>query len=320
MATVTRVTTSRRRVLQSGLAWAAVPSLARVLEADDGPRRSSRTLVLLHLSGGNDGLNTIVPYRDPLYHELRPSLSAVAGHVLDIDGRFGFHPAFSGMARLFEAGRLAVVHGVGSPQPDYSHVGSCRIWTTGETDPGAAGDWWERVIPTGAEPHAALSVPLPHRPGEARRVLRDTLRRLRTPGCPPLIRARIGGFDTHERQLDAHACVLSELGDALFEFQAGLEQSGHADRVLLMAWSEFGRRPAENAAAGTDHGAAGPVFLMGRAVSGGLWGEPPSLDALDEFGNLQATTDFRDVCRTLAADWLGRPMPHGPAGAVLKII
>jgi uncharacterized protein (DUF1501 family) len=129
--------------------------------------------------------------------------------------------------------------------------------------------------------------------------------------APALTFASVGGFDTHEDQLPQHAEVLRELGDGLAAFQQEIEQRGAAERVLLAAWSEFGRRPAENAAGGTDHGAAGLVLLVGRHVRGGVYGRAPSLLETD-FGNLVPTVDFRSVHALLAERWLGVPAGKVP--------
>ncbi|MBI4581304.1 MAG: DUF1501 domain-containing protein [Planctomycetes bacterium] len=324
-------TPSRRNLLRAGAAGVLLPSAVSFGRPTGARERTDRTLVLLHLSGGNDGLNTIVPYADPLYHELRPRLSSVAPYVLAIDGRWGFHPALAGLARLFDQGRLAVVHGVGHPAPDYSHVGSCHMWATGNGAAGADRGWWddvvERVAPVAGRPVVCVGRPpvatmvsprlcriaggltsprrgpVAYRPGAIAATLATAARVILSPQPPPIVLATVGGFDTHEDQLARHATVLRELGDGLAEFHHELEVRGAADRVVLMAWSEFGRRPAENATGGTDHGSAGPVLLLGRPVRGGLYATPPSLHATD-FGNLIPTVDFRIVYQGLAR-WLG---------------
>jgi uncharacterized protein (DUF1501 family) len=115
----------------------------------------------------------------------------------------------------------------------------------------------------------------------------------------------IGGYDTHAKQSGDHAALLSDLSSSLAAFQADLETRKLDDRVLLMAWSEFGRRAAENASGGTDHGKAGLVLMMGSRVRGGLFGEPPDLGRLDD-GDLPSRVDFRSVYSTVIRDWFGR--------------
>jgi len=120
-----------------------------------------------------------------------------------------------------------------------------------------------------------------------------------------------GGFDTHAGQANAHERLMGELNDALTAFAADLKQQGNFDRVLLITFSEFGRRVAENANGGTDHGAAAPMFIVGGAVKPGLFGKCPSLTDLD-YGDLKFNTDFRSVYGTLLDQWL-----HAPSQIVL---
>jgi uncharacterized protein (DUF1501 family) len=114
---------------------------------------------------------------------------------------------------------------------------------------------------------------------------------------------RLSGFDTHSRQGDAHAALLTELGGALAAFQADLGKMGQSDRVLTVTYSEFGRRVRENRSLGTDHGAAAPMFVMGGKVRGGIFGKHPDLGDLDR-GDLRFHTDFRQVYATVLDDWL----------------
>jgi uncharacterized protein (DUF1501 family) len=116
----------------------------------------------------------------------------------------------------------------------------------------------------------------------------------------------IGGFDTHINQPNVLNNLLRQTSDALYAFWQDINAHGHGDDVLVMTWSEFGRRVRENAQAGTDHGSSGPMFLLGNAVKGGFYGEPPSLRDLDN-GNLRHTTDFRSVYATVLERWLEAP-------------
>lgn len=340
---------TRRGVLTAGLACGFWPGTS-LLVAGDAPARS-RTLVLLHLSGGNDGLNTIIPVTDPLYREMRPRLSEAARDAIAIDAKMAFHPALRGLARLYDQGRMAIVQGVGCAVPDYSHRGSCLAWSRGEVssgerstrdpstgelwaagaDPPASRPWWDAcvepisravappVVAVGGWPAAELvsprfvrlaggvqartaGNPCEYKPGAIERTLDGVVRVLRAPGPPQLVLATVGGFDTHTDQLVQHDRVLRELDNALGAFQQEVEATGLAGRVLLAAWSEFGRRIAENAIGGTDHGSAGPVFLLGDAVRGGLYGQTPSLERTD-FGNLVATASVGSVFEMLA-DWV----------------
>ena len=115
-----------------------------------------------------------------------------------------------------------------------------------------------------------------------------------------------GGFDTHNQQVNSHDRLLAQLDGALKSFFADLKQQGNDKRVVLMTFSEFGRRVAENASAGTDHGKASCLFVAGPGVKGGLHGKHPSLTDLHE-GDIKHTVDFRSVYGTLLTDWLKSP-------------
>jgi len=115
-----------------------------------------------------------------------------------------------------------------------------------------------------------------------------------------------GGFDTHAGQVNAHERLMGELNDALSAFATDLKQQGNFDRVLLITFSEFGRRLVENANGGTDHGAAAPMFIVGGTVKPGLFGKYPSLSDLD-YGDLKFNTDFRSVYGTVLDKWLRAP-------------
>ncbi len=356
--------------------------------ADSSPRNDA-ILVVVQLTGGNDGLNTIVPYRDDDYRKARPKLGIPAADVLAINDQLGFHPAARGLADLLEQGQLAIVQGVGYPEPNRSHFESMDIWHTclrkgGPRTTGWLGRLLDEVgqsagsdapaIHVGAEKQplalAARAVRVPsfaspeafkleggddqpvrdlvggmqqHEPAAADPLLgflessttsafaaseritaalgndaspiaypeSDLATRLKT--IAQLIDAglstrvyyvELDGFDTHSQQAAAHAALLRQFGDALRAFHDDLAHRGHGDRVLTASFSEFGRRVAENASAGTDHGAAAPVFLCGAPVRPGVVGEHPSLADLDD-GDLKFHTDFRQVYAAILDRWLG---------------
>ncbi|HZQ77813.1 MAG TPA: DUF1501 domain-containing protein [Acidimicrobiia bacterium] len=344
-------------------------------------------LVVVTLYGGNDGLNTLIPATDSRYRAGRPTLGYQPSEVLALADGLGLHPALSGMKSLWDAGRLAVVRGVGYPDPVLSHFRSMDIWqsgspTTAETT-GIFGRWLDA---TGTDPMRAVNVggPLPlllrgekssgsslsptgaasagatgaldtalaalDRPGPERSELANLVARSGSdrltvehriadllgpsagPGPTPaasgragglagplelaarLIRAgsptrlyhvAVNGFDNHTNEKQAHARVLADLDAGVGGFFTALAGSPAGDDVVLVAYSEFGRRVAENASGGTDHGTAAPVFVAGRPVHGGRFvGDEPSLADLDD-GNLRFTTDYRAVFATLLADVIG---------------
>lgn len=134
---------SRRDLLRAGLFGATglgVPGLWRQAAlASAGGAREDRTLVVVELAGGNDGLNTIVPYGDDAYHRARPNLAIAREDVLRIDPYWGFHPRMKGLRNLFSDGRVAIVHGCGYPNPSRSHF--------------SALEYWQTAVPRGAEPY-----------------------------------------------------------------------------------------------------------------------------------------------------------------------
>ena len=133
--------------------------------------------------------------------------------------------------------------------------------------------------------------------------------------------ASLGGFDTHAGQLNSHERLMATLNDAVAALVADLKHQGNFDRVLLMTFSEFGRRVSENANAGTDHGAAAPMFLIGGGVKPGLIGKHPSLSDLDN-GDLKFGTDFRSVYASVLEQWLRAPsqLVLGRKFAMLPIV
>jgi uncharacterized protein (DUF1501 family) len=377
------LTTTLRGSTLLSLAPSVPAFLARTARAS-APERDARVLVVVQLSGGNDGINTVVPYRDEGYAKHRRALRLPSDRLCKINGDLGLHPALAGAAKLLDDGRLAIVQGVGYPNPTRSHFESMAYWHSGR--PGHKGEddsgWLGRALDGAARPadrspdslfvglqspahalrgrHAtaaalahlddlALAGDLPIRralsapaaPADLRgfvsRSLLDACTaadRLKEAGggrdggarypqtglasrlrlVARLLGAGFGtrvfyteqeGYDTHYSQLHVHAGLLGELGGALRAFLDDLASRKLAERVVVLVFSEFGRRVAENGSEGTDHGTAAPVLLAG-AVRPGLVGTAPSLLDLDG-GDLKAGIDFRRVYATILEDWLGIP-------------
>lgn len=371
----------RRALLGAGLAL-PFSAVRAALPATDSKRE--RILVVLEMSGGNDGLNTVVPYADDTYYRLRPKIGIRPDRVRRIDDRHGFNPGMSGFERLYKDGRLAIVHGCGYEQPSFSHFASMAFWHTAAPNSGEATGWIGRLAdalqPIGdpgfvvniastqslavrSRSHVPVVFDDPERfvrqaPFESRALLeRDTpqyddrnptrrylhdiaesarvssarvreacasyrtpvdygLLSMDLPKVAALIAAgvatrlyyvsyRNNAFDTHVHQADTHQRLLTYVSDAVAGFLRDMERIGRADDVVLMAFSEFGRRVPENANLGTDHGTAGPMFIAGKPVRGGQYGEPPNLALRTADDNLVHTTDFRRVYATLAQGWLG---------------
>ncbi|GIM93158.1 DUF1501 domain-containing protein [Paractinoplanes toevensis] len=155
------VITRRRFLAASGVAVAggvAAYSLRDILATAGDRDPAARTLVLVTLYGGNDGINTVIPYADPAYAAARPALAYDAGQVLRLDDAFGLNPAMTGLHQLYQDGKLAVVRGVGYPKPDRSHFRSMDIWQTGRPDRPENTGWLGRWLDAaGGDPRLAVS-------------------------------------------------------------------------------------------------------------------------------------------------------------------
>jgi uncharacterized protein (DUF1501 family) len=380
---------ARRDVLRAGvyglglgvLGWGTTPLLGSETQAaDDG-----RILVVVELSGANDGLNTVVPYADDAYYRARPKLGIRAQKLRTLDDHFGLQSTMAGFERLYKDGHLAIVHGVGYDHPSFSHFSSMAYWHTGAPNSGDAFGWLGRLAdgmdPKGSanflvnvEDHESLAVrarnhvPLvfnkpeefargalfeeqaalsriaaarsAHNPTEAflfdvassaqhaELHVREACAAYRTPVDYGLYRfglervaaliaagfpTRIyyvayphNAFDTHVTQADVHARILTYTSDHIAAFVQDMVRIGRGDDVAVMVFSEFGRRVAENANLGTDHGTAGLAFVVGQKARGGHYGAMPSLVDLDD-GNMRYTTDFRRVYATMVRSWMGYP-------------
>jgi uncharacterized protein (DUF1501 family) len=342
--------------------------------------------VVIQLDGGNDGLNTVVPYADDNYKRLRPKLAVEKSRVRRLNDAVGLNPVMRDAQDLFHEGRLAIVQGVGYPNPNKSHDVSRSIWETARFDPTEHNGigWIGRALDEGRAPKAggpssvlvgpeALPVTLRGRKSIAATlsnlddmVLADkskpavsgaaeesllafvrrsevdavaTADRLQQAAKPRpdsatlpygelpkrlalisrLIQSDFGarvyyavqtGYDTHVYQRETHERLLRELSDGLRFFLNELKQAKLDDRVVVMTFSEFGRRADENASEGTDHGTAAPVLLAGPKVKAGLHGTAPSLSKLKGV-DLVATLDFRQVYQAVLESWLR--LPAAPA-------
>jgi uncharacterized protein (DUF1501 family) len=355
------------------------------------PGAKDTILVVVQLTGGNDGLNMVIPYADAEYAKLRPTLKVPADQVKKLNDAIGLHPSMAGLAELHQDRALCVVQGVGYPNPSQSHFRSMDIWQAGSTAETLTEGWVGKALKnvrTGAF-HVASgneSAPLalsgsPIRvpsitsiedfqlkmaaasgvdkksqrqvieeaakvptsgPGLLDFVQKTALntyassQRLQEIGknyqpkspypqsalanrlklAAQLIDADLGariyyvsidGFDTHANQggvVGPQANLLAEVSGAITAFYKDLAARGHKDRLLVMTFSEFGRRAKENGSKGTDHGSAAPMLLVGGKVKAGPVGNHPSLTKL-EFGNLAHAIDFRQVYGSILDRWLG---------------
>ena len=348
-------------------------------------------LVVVQMGGGNDGLNTLVPFTEDAYYRARPTLAVPQKDVLRVTDTLGLHPNLGKVKGLYDKGAMAVIQGVGYPNPSRSHFKSMEIWHTADPEGrvvryGWIGRYFDSKCPVCEQPTVGVNVgpamPLAMKAESGNGVTLETpetfqwmpsmngigekeemeLFRLlnapatNEPGTIDFLRhtamnavisservreavgkykggieypnnrlgyglkliaqmiagnlstkvyyANMTGFDTHAAQRGVHEALLRELAEGVEAFYRDLEAQGNADRVLVLAFSEFGRRVAENGSAGTDHGMAAPMFVFGKRIKGGLYGQHPSLTDLVE-GDLRHAIDFRSVYATVLDKWLG---------------
>ena len=354
--------------------------------------QKSPVLVVLQLSGGNDYMNTIIPYTDPVYRDNRPAVGIPEDQVLPLEGDLGFHPSMGVMKDLYTQGNLAIIHGVGYPNSPRSHFRSMDIWHTCEPETMGTEGWLgqasrdldpnkENIVTTvsfGPSLFRALVSPgvpvacvdnldsyglLTGIAGEQERSQAlDTFERIYSPisgagavmdylgqtGLEAMQGADIlkvaperyssdveyadtlisrklkgiaqvhlanlgtrvfycdhGSFDSHANQAGLHGNLWTDVCNGINDFFADLRQHDAADNVIMLLFSEFGRRVHDNGS-GTDHGAAGVAFARGDAIKGGQYGEYPSRKASDlEQGDLVPNLDFRGLYSTVLEDWFG---------------
>ncbi len=373
-------------------------SLTQVATGKDNP-----ILVVLQLAGGNDGLNTVVPFTNDFYYKARPSIAVRANTVLKLNDQLGLNPSLAGFKALYDSGNLTVINGVGYPNPNRSHFRSTEIWQTAsdsnrfesegwlgkyfdnacqgcdatvgvnigirtpqsfvskqpfgvslqnpnsyrfmseekgndeelayrQMNQEESGDGGGSVGSVGGNVHTEMKpidflervsmdaqmssdkiLAIYNRVQSKAKYPQSPLGRdlqmvakLIDGGMPTRVYyVSHGGFDTHHNQVQSQNGKLQQLGDAVKSFTEDLTAMGHFDRVLVMTFSEFGRRVSQNASEGTDHGAAAPLFIIGPKVRSGLLGSEPSLapqDLLD--GDIQYNTDFRSVYAGVLENWM----------------
>jgi uncharacterized protein (DUF1501 family) len=409
----------RHTVLGGALSWTVPAFLANTfsaLQAQAADKATQTTtgrdgtiLVVLQMAGGNDGINTVVPFTNDHYHRARPRIGLAESKVLKLNNDIGLHPALTGFKDLYDAGRLSIVQGVGYPNPNRSHFRSTEIWQTASDSSrferyGWLGRYFDAAC-SGCDPTIGVTVgrqmpqafaakqptgvsldnPQNYRfmAGDQRRPghpvsMEDSFRKLNQPeeiensggtitslsGAVPhtgspldflertaldaqvssdkirSIASRVdnlatypgsqlgnslklvskliggglptrifyvsqGGYDTHTNQTNTQERLLKDLGDSVSAFVEDMKGQGNLQRVLVMTFSEFGRRVGENANGGTDHGAAAPMFVIGDKVRAGLLGQYPSLAPADLFqGDLKFKVDFRCVYAAVLENWL----------------
>jgi uncharacterized protein (DUF1501 family) len=391
-------TVTRRKFLQLA-AGSSVGTAAAFLSIDEIAAAAiarplapgTPILVVVTLYGGNDGLNTVIPFKDPIYYSSRPDISYKEESILQLDSEFGLNPSMTGIAKLWKDGKVAIVRGAGYPNPDRSHFSSMSKWQTGSPASHINSGWIGRWIDSQPEdPMLAISLgsvlppllagtkkvgsalplgglvipkgnlgadfkklslpsssdsklralaansmkdlfnisekitPILQRP-EQMQVELPTINGGNAGGdsnlsqqlnlVSKLIQAdaptrvwsvSLGGFDTHANEANAQSILLGSVSSAIYKFKEDLKASKHGEDVVVLVYSEFGRRVVGNASKGTDHGTSGPMFIIGDKIKGGFYGDQPSLSKLLD-GDLSVTTDFRDVYASILEDVLKSP-------------
>jgi len=377
----------RKEFLQIGsLATASfmVPKFLKAFEKGTLVPPGNKVLVVLQLSGGNDGLNTVIPVRNDLYYSARPRLGIQRASALSLTDEVGIHPALTSFKELYDDGGLGILNGVGYPNPDRSHFRSMDIWQSGSnSEDYIYTGWLGRYLdaqcsgcdkPTQAlEIDDTLSLALKgeHVKGLA---MKDPRRLFGTanekffkdvlsdhkdqPGEQPVdylyktmaetvssadyiykqsrlhptsatypnsglaqslttiaslifsdINTKVyyvslGSFDTHINQAAQQQRLFTEMNEAISAFVKDLKNNNRFQDVLLMSFSEFGRRVAQNASGGTDHGTANNMFLVSGALKQkGVINGMPDLTQLND-GDLKHTIDFKQVYATVLNKWL----------------
>lgn len=375
----------RRTFIQAGsLATASfmVPSFLKGMEQKNMVPPGNKVLLVLQLSGGNDGLNTVVPYRNDIYYKTRPGLSIKREEAIRLTDDAGLHPALKTFKSLYDEGSMAIMNNVGYPNPDRSHFRSMDIWQSASgADQSLTTGWIGRYLdaqcngcdkPTRAleiddtlslamkgEHMKGLAMKDPRRlfhssnekffrslvneshaheepvaylyktmaetvssadyiyeqsrlhptkttyPGtEIGRSLKTIASLIFSDINTSVYYLSLGTFDTHVAQQAQQKKLFIDLDYALAAFVKDLKLNHRFDDVLIMTFSEFGRRVAQNASGGTDHGTANNMFFAGGALKQqGLLNDLPDLTDLTE-GDLKYTVDFRNVYSTVLNNWL----------------
>jgi uncharacterized protein (DUF1501 family) len=377
---------NRKKFLQAGSLATASLLLPRFLKAFERPVTvppGNKVLIVLQFSGGNDGLNTVIPVRNDIYYRARPHLGIEKARAALVTEDVGLHPALTGLKGLYEDGSLGILSSVGYPNPDRSHFRSMDIWQTasdsrqylstgwlgryldaqcsgcgrptqvleiddvvslalkGEQIKGMAlkdprrlytashEDYFREIVAAHQDEHEPVDYLYKTmaetlsgadyifeqsklRPSSAPYPNTELGRNLHTIASLILsdINTRVyylslGSFDTHVNQAAQQQRLFTELNDAVGAFVADLKANHRFEDSLLVTFSEFGRRVAQNASGGTDHGTANTMFLIGGGLQRkGLINSLPDLDNLAE-GDLKYQVDFKDVYATLLHKWLG---------------
>jgi len=376
----------RRKFLkQSSLASSLffVPNFVKAIESVAKNSLGFKKLVIVQLAGGNDGLNTIIPFTNDIYYKNRPQLSIQKNNILKATDELGFNENLAPLKNLFDKGYVSIINNVGYPNPNRSHFRSTDIWhTASETNEYLNTGWIGRYIDLyGKMPYSGIelddslslimkgnningiatkdpavlfrnnltpyfkkvlnyqsdahlsehnlgylyktmieanssakyiyetsktfssNVEYPNNPFGKQ--LKTTAEFINSNLQSKVYYVSMGGFDTHAGQTNRQNKLLQTYSESMEIFVKDLEKNDTFKDTLILTFSEFGRRVKQNAAGGTDHGAANNIFLIAKNLkSAGFYNEVPNLVELDGNGDINHTIDFRSIYATILDKWL----------------
>jgi uncharacterized protein (DUF1501 family) len=311
---------SRRRFLQLSTLASASFFVPEFLSASTSDAFVSRKrLVVVQLTGGNDGLNTVVPFQNDIYYQSRPTIAIERNKVLTLTDEIGLHPSLKNIYSFYQQGAVSVIQNVGYPRPHRSHQKCLEVWRSADTD-GCSSGWLgryadhrnsARLFSADAEcclaltgERSAYTAPLSDPDTSLADKFRVIASMIHSQPSPDIFYLSHQGYDTHVAQNETQTHLLKELDEAIAGFVDNLKRNDHFKNVLILTISEFGRRVAENDFGGTDHGTANCMFaISGGLKHAGLSGYRPVLSDLDD-GDLKHSTDFRQAYSTVLERWL----------------
>ncbi|WP_299156336.1 DUF1501 domain-containing protein [uncultured Tenacibaculum sp.] len=371
----------RTSLVSGGLFF--VPQFVKAFEQQAQQLFGNKKIVIVQLKGGNDGLNTVVPFRNDIYYQKRNNIAISKNDVLRLNEEVGLHKNLAPLQKLYDKGYLSIINNVGYPNPNRSHFRSTDIWQTASgSNEYLQSGWIGRFLDvTNSKPYKAIEVDeslslmlkgeqqnglaltnpkllyqslkqpfftdvlnnyndthlSEHNLGYLYNTMIDakssakyiheksntstskaaypknvfgkqlkTISEFINSGLETQVYyAALSGFDTHANQANKQARLLELYANSMEVFVNDLEKNNNLDDVLIITFSEFGRRVQQNAANGTDHGTANNVFIIGKHLKKqGLYNGLPDLQNLDANGDLNYEIDFREIYATLLDKWL----------------
>ena len=366
--------------LASGLTM--MPEVLRAFSNLPSERGNNKKLVVIQLAGGNDGLNTVVPYNNDIYYRNRPNIAIDKNEVLKLTDELGFNPNMPHLKNLYDNGYMSIINNVGYKNPNRSHFRSTDIWqTASKSNEYLTSGWMGRFIDNnGAMPYNGIEIDdslslimkgektngiatkaprilynnmqtpffkeilnyqkkndndgnlkylykTMHEARESAEYIFDKYKTSKSKFDYPknpfglqlkttaeLINSGIntkvyfvtmGGFDTHVYQLNKQNPLLKIYSKAVDTFVKDLEKNDTFKDTMILTFSEFGRRVKQNAAFGTDHGAANNVHIIAKDLkTQGFYNENPNLSDLDDNGDVKYSVDFKNIYSTILSNWL----------------